>query len=88
MKGKVFEVPHFILKSPKSVIREFLRGLFEADGTVNAGSSNMCLCSKSLILAKQVQYLLLGFGIVSNIGKTLNKKYERYYNKSFDFIKA
>jgi hypothetical protein len=78
-RGKVFEVPHFILKSPKSVIREFLRGLFEADGTVNAESSNMSLCTKSLILAKQVQYLLLGFGIVSNIGKALNKKYERYY---------
>jgi intein/homing endonuclease len=80
VKGKVFEVPHFILKSPKSVIREFLRGLFEADGTVTVESSNMSLCSKSLILAKQVQYLLLGFGIVSNIGKTLNKKYGRYYH--------
>lgn len=79
VKGKVFEVPHFILKSPKSVIREFLRGLFEADGTVSSESSNMSLCTKSLMLAKQVQYLLLGFGIVSNIGKTLNKKYQRHY---------
>jgi intein/homing endonuclease len=78
-KGKIFEVPHFILKSPKSVIREFLRGLFEADGTVNAESSNMSLCTKSFILAKQVQYLLLGFGIVSIIDKALNKKYKRYY---------
>ena len=78
-RGKVFEVPHFILKSPKSVIREFLRGLFEADGAVNILSSNMSLCTKSLTLAKQVQYLLLGFGIISNIGKSLNKKYQRHY---------
>jgi hypothetical protein len=32
--GKSFRIPKIILESPKSVIREFLRGLFESDGTV------------------------------------------------------
>ncbi len=78
-KGKVFEVPHFILKSPKSVIREFLRGLFEADGTVMSEMSSMSLTTKSIVFAKQIQYLLLGFGIVGKIDHIYNKHYNRYY---------
>ena len=78
-KGKIFEIPHFILKSPKSVIKEFLRGLFEADGTVTIEQSSVSFTTKSEIFAKQVQYLLLGFGIVSKITYSYNKQYNRYY---------
>ncbi|MFW5847551.1 MAG: LAGLIDADG family homing endonuclease [bacterium] len=80
-KGKIFEIPHFILKSPKTVIREFLRGLFEADGTVSMESVSVSFTTKSEIFAKQIQYLLLGFGIMSKITISFNKKYNRnYYN--------
>ena len=78
-KGKVFEVPHFILKSPKSVIREFLRGLFEADGMVSVEGSYVSFTTKSENFAKQIQYLLLGFNIVSKITYSYNKIYNRYY---------
>lgn len=79
--GKVFEIPHFILKSPKSVIKEFLRGLFEADGTVSTDGSFVSLTSKSLILMKQVQTLLLGFDIIGKIDVAPNKRYKKnYYN--------
>ena len=79
--GKVFEVPHFILKSPKSVIKQFLRGLFEADGTVSTEGSFVSLTSKSLFLIKQIQYLLIGFGIISKIQIAPNKRYKKnYYN--------
>jgi len=77
--GKVLEVPNVILNSPKSVIKEFLRGLFEADGIVNVHHSNCSLSTKSDILAKQVHFLLLGFGIKCKVGKNLNKKYQKYY---------
>ena len=77
--GKVFEVPHFIFKSPKSVISEFLKGLFEADGTVSLESSNMSLTTKNHTLAKQIQYLLLGFGILSKVSKSYNKSYKKHY---------
>ena len=75
--GKVLEVPKIILNSPKSVIREFIRGLFEADGGVSV--CGCYLSTKSEKLAKQVQILLLGFGIKSKVGQNLNKKYQRYY---------
>ena len=76
--GKTFRVPKIILQSPKSVIKEFLRGLFEADGTVgeNCGVS---LSSKDLNLIQQVQTLLLGFNIQSKIGRNYNKIYRKYY---------
>jgi len=78
-KGKVFEIPKFILKSPKSVIAEFLKGLFESDGSVNLEGSNISLTTKSEILAKQIQFLLMGFGILSKTSKTYNKSYKRHY---------
>src|SRR3989304_5075310 len=75
--GKTFRVPDLIFQSPKSVIKEFIRGLFEADGTVdNTGCS---LCSKDLKLIQQIQYLLLGFGITSHISHSYNKIYRKYY---------
>lgn len=74
--GKVLEIPAIILRSPKSVIREFLRGLFEADGTVNNGCN---LVTKSEKLAKQVQFTLLGFHIKCRVAKYFNKQYQKYY---------
>jgi intein/homing endonuclease len=78
--GKTFRVPKVILESPKSVIKEFLKGLFEADGTV---SENSCisLTSKDLKLIQQVQILLLGLGINGKITHTYNKTYRKYYYK-------
>jgi intein/homing endonuclease len=67
-KGKVFRIPEFIMKSPKSVICEFLRGLFESDGyTVEHDQCLVGLTSKSRELLQDVQFLLLGFGIKSKI---------------------
>jgi len=76
--GKTFRVPKVILESPKSVIREFLRGLFESDGTVGEHSP-VSLTSKDLKLIKQIQTLLLGFGIQGFIRYSYNKHYRKYY---------
>jgi hypothetical protein len=58
-------VPNCIWKSPKSVVREFLRGLFESDGFNDYKSSRVVLFSKYEQFLKDVQILLLGFGITS-----------------------
>ena len=58
-------VPGVIFRSPKSVIREFLRGLFETDGFNGYGHPRVVLFSKYLEFLKNVQLLLLGFGITS-----------------------
>ena len=77
--AKVFAVPRFILNSPKNVIARFLCGLFEADGTVNKDGSTVGFVSKSKTLARQVQTLLLGFGIKSNLKERIIYK-NSYWN--------
>ncbi len=66
------EIPYSVLRSPKNVSAAFLRGLFDTDGTIrkhgrNENSLHIGLTTTSLILAKEVQQLLLNFGIVSDI---------------------
>lgn len=78
-KAKKFAIPDIILKSPKSVIREFLRGLFEADATADKLRCSVTFCSKSKTLASQVQFILLGFGIKSKLTANWNDKYQKFY---------
>ncbi|PSP83280.1 SpoVR family protein [Halobacteriales archaeon QS_6_64_34] len=56
-------VPEKILRSPKSVVAEFIRGLFDADGY--AGDRGAILTTKSEMLSRTVQLLLTNFGILS-----------------------
>ncbi|WP_435194008.1 SpoVR family protein [Natronomonas sp. EA1] len=56
-------VPDRILRSPRSVVAAFLQGLFDADGY--AGSHGAILRTKSDELSRQVQLLLLNFGVLS-----------------------
>ena len=60
------EIPNIVLKSPKSIIKYFLRGYFDGDGTCNG--YNISCTTISYTLAKQIQYVLaMGFGIHSSI---------------------
>ena len=66
------QVPKSIFYSEQKVVAAFLRGLFDTDGTIrrtgrNDNSLDIKLTTTSLNLAKEVQQLLLNFGIVSNI---------------------
>ena len=56
-------IPSVVLESGRSVIAAFIRGLFEADGTVSQRSIELYSHSEDLI--HQVQLLLLGLGIRS-----------------------
>jgi spore cortex formation protein SpoVR/YcgB (stage V sporulation)/intein/homing endonuclease len=56
-------VPRSIRRSPKSVVAEFIRGLFDADGY--AGEQGAILSTKSEDLGRTVQMLLTNFGILS-----------------------
>ena len=55
-------VPEAVLRSPKSVVAEFVRGLFDADGY--AGDQGVILSTKSDSLSSRVQLLLANFGIL------------------------
>jgi ribonucleoside-diphosphate reductase alpha chain len=68
-KGWVPRVPAAILESnDKDVYAAFLRGLFEADGTVLAGVPNVATSQRSF--AAEIQALLLTLGLPSTVRKT------------------
>lgn len=58
-------VPEFIWRSPKHIVKEFLSGLFEADGYNGWESHRVALFSKYPAFIRDVQQLLLAFGITS-----------------------
>ncbi|RLJ03275.1 MAG: adenosylcobalamin-dependent ribonucleoside-diphosphate reductase [Candidatus Aenigmatarchaeota archaeon] len=63
-------VPWSVLRAPEDAVRGFLRGLFTADGSVQGTlkkGRSIRLSSTSLGLLKDVQLLLLNFGIKSKI---------------------
>ena len=79
------KVPDVILKSPKSVICAFLRGLFETDGHVSKGKNRkeVSLSSSSPQILKDVQILLMNLGIFSTrrfgVRVIDGKKYDNGY---------
>ena len=77
-------IPWSILRSPKSVVCAFLRGLFETDGAVE-GSRKVTFSTASEALATEVQLLLLNLGIVCSLrskwNKTTCKNYYHLYLK-------
>lgn len=61
---KTFCIPDVIWRSPPSVGAAYLSGLFEADGS---GKDGIGFCTKSETLARDVQRLLLTYGIQSTL---------------------
>ncbi|WP_425145855.1 LAGLIDADG family homing endonuclease [Deinococcus sp.] len=59
-------IPDAILASGAQAVRAFLRGLFEADGTVTQ-QGRVALSSVSLTLMQQVQAAMLGLGMVTSL---------------------
>lgn len=66
-------IPWSVLASPKPVVAAFLRGYFECDGSVSGQALESV--TKSRELARQLQVLLLQFGIVSRRFKKRHRKY-------------
>ncbi len=74
MKGKSADrqIPDVILRSPQGVVAAFLRGLYEGDGAVERSGRSLIrvgLTSKSRTLLRQVQILLLRFGIAATLAE-------------------
>ncbi|MGL5936208.1 MAG: LAGLIDADG family homing endonuclease [Cetobacterium sp.] len=66
-------VPEAIWRSPKSVVREFLRGLYESDGSASK-AGDILLFSIHREFLRDVQLLLLGFGITTKLTQWQGKK--------------
>jgi phosphate starvation-inducible protein PhoH/intein/homing endonuclease len=61
-------IPRTILAAPEAIVAAFLSGLFDADGTVDRRDGTITFSTVSLTLARQVQTVLLNFGIVAARG--------------------
>jgi ribonucleoside-diphosphate reductase alpha chain len=72
-------IPEKVLRAGRKCVAAFLRGLFEADGSVHRGT--ITLVSTSAVLIQQVQTALLGLGIVATI-REMPKQHGRYGERS------
>jgi DNA gyrase subunit A len=68
------EIPAVVLQSSEKVQRAFLRALFEVDGSVNEGKNTVYIIyhSKSLKLLKQLQVMLVNFGVIAKLHTDTN----------------
>ena len=73
------EVPWSILCSPKDIVANFLKALFECDGGPTKNGYTIEFTSKSEKLVRMIQAILLNFGIISKVLARYNKKYNRFY---------
>jgi|GEM_PF-1922363 len=59
------EIPFGILRSPKPIVRDFLRALWDGDGGVENNVLSYCTVSDKL--ARQLHVLMLSFGVVGRL---------------------
>lgn len=74
------EVPFSIFTADEESVKQFLSALFGADGSVQGSKEkeiSIRLASNSIKLLKQVQVLLLQFGIVSKVYEERRKAHEK-----------
>lgn len=70
--GRTYRVPDCIWRSPRHVVRAFLSGLFESDGS--ASENRVRWHTGYLEFARDVQLLLLGFGVDARIHRVRSQK--------------
>lgn len=71
-RSGVRQVPEAILRSPRQVVSAFLRALYESDGAVERSGRSLIrvgLTAKSRMLLRQVQILLLRYGIAAALSE-------------------
>ncbi len=95
------KIPSSIKVAPKDIVKEFLSAYFECDGHIRPDCRQIDVSSASKQLIKEIQIILLNFGIVSRIyedfSKSNKKSYWRLYitggdvdifNKEIGFISS
>src|SRR5579863_3164728 len=80
-------VPEIILRSPRHVVAAFLRALFEGDGAVEKSGRSLLrlnLTASNRLMLRQVQTLLLRFGIVASLNEDRTRKMHRLLITGYD----
>jgi DNA gyrase subunit A len=74
------QIPEALLRSPRHVAAAFLRGLFEGDGALETSARSLLrlhLTASNHLLLRQVQTLLLRFGIVASLNEDRTRQVHR-----------
>ncbi|MBM3179445.1 MAG: adenosylcobalamin-dependent ribonucleoside-diphosphate reductase [Chloroflexi bacterium] len=77
-------VPRLIRQSPQNIVGAYLRGLFEADGTLTYGYPN--LGTSSVRLAREVSTLLIGLGCPVQM-RTVSAGLDRWGDSDTYYVK-
>jgi acyl-coenzyme A synthetase/AMP-(fatty) acid ligase len=80
-KSRERDIPLIIQKSSDKVVAAFIRGLYDAEGSITIKSPAIKIVSTSKILIQKLQLLLLRFGIVTSFNEELRKTHfgEKHY---------
>ncbi|HEX7004231.1 MAG TPA: LAGLIDADG family homing endonuclease [Trueperaceae bacterium] len=78
-KARTLQMPKAIRMAPRPVVGAFLRGLFEADGTLAHGMPSLSTASAGL--AEDVATMLAGLGIPSKRRTTSGSPHRHRYSK-------
>ena len=70
-KGKELRIPKELLLSNQEIIRSFIKAYFDCDSSPAKNRRSIELSSESQVLIKQMQMLLLRFGIISTISRKI-----------------
>lgn len=60
------EVPGSILRAPREIVKSFIKGVFDTDGCAGNKYGTPSCSTSSYKLARQLQMLLLNFGMICN----------------------
>ncbi|MBI4432356.1 MAG: DNA gyrase subunit A [Candidatus Omnitrophica bacterium] len=86
-KSPYREIPHLLLRSPRAMVAAFLRAYFEGDGGVSVSGQKMAelsCVSSSQTLIRQIQILLLRFGIASTKRFDKHRAMHKLYIRGMD----
>jgi len=81
-------VPECIWRSPRIVVREFIRSLFEADGWNAWEGHSIKFYSQYRSFVQEVQLLLLGFGVTSTIKRASTRREGKVFEGWWLYLRA
>ena len=85
------QVPEWIMLAPKPIVKAFIQGVFDTDGSCDARTGYVQLSTASPVLSKQINSMLLNFGVVNRLHarrKIYNNKLQYYVEISGDFLRT
>ncbi len=84
-KSRAKMVPDLLFKSSKREIASFLSALFDCEGTISKNTRQITMVSASERLLRQVQHLLLRFGIISQVHPTVGRATNSPHHKKSQY---